>query len=70
MIFVASLVSALIGIIQFAANPKLDLMNRISGPMSHWMTYSGLLMLTLIALCAYAVCYYSKIPWWVSYNFV
>lgn len=64
-IFVASLVSALIGIVQFAVNPKLDLMNRISGPMSHWMTYSGLLMLTLIALCAYAVCYCCKIPWWV-----
>ena len=64
-IFVASLISAMIGIVQFAANPKLDLLHRISGPMSHWMTYSGLLMLAFIGLCAYAVCCSGKIPRWV-----
>jgi O-antigen ligase len=64
-IFAASLISASAGIGQFAADPTLDLLNRISGLLSHWMTYSGLLMLALIGLAAYSVCRRGRIAWWV-----
>lgn len=65
-IFVAALVAALIGLVQFAFDPRLDLFHRISGPMSHWMTYSGLLMLALVGLSSYAVCRRGRIPWWIA----
>jgi O-antigen ligase len=43
------------GLAQFAADPNRDLLHRISGFMSQWMTYSGLLMLVLMLLVAYMV---------------
>jgi putative inorganic carbon (HCO3(-)) transporter len=54
-VFVVALVSSLTGLIQFAIKPDRDLMHRISGFMSQWMTYSGLLMLVLMMLMAYIV---------------
>ncbi len=58
MVFAFSAAAASAGLIQFAVNPSfdLDLHRRISGFMSHWMTYSGLLMLVLVTLAAYALC--------------
>jgi O-antigen ligase len=50
------LFAAAVGMIQFAENPHRDLLHRISGFMSHWMTYSGLLMLVLVMLVAYGFC--------------
>lgn len=55
-IFAVTLLSCLKGIAQFIANPHRGLLDRISGFMSQWMTYSGLLMLSLVALAAFVVC--------------
>jgi O-antigen ligase len=55
-IFIFSVVSCLKGISQFISNPQRSLVDRISGFMSQWMTYSGLLMLALVGLSAFAVC--------------
>jgi O-antigen ligase len=49
-------VAAAKGVLQYLANPDRDLLHRISGFMSQWMTYSGLLMLVLVALSAYIMC--------------
>ena len=42
--------SALLGIVQFYWLFDVDLLNRIRGFMSHWMTFSGQLMMGIIAL--------------------
>ncbi|HYK91283.1 MAG TPA: glycosyltransferase [Acidobacteriota bacterium] len=52
-IFAAAALSGLKGISQFASNPHRGLSDRISGFMSQWMTYSGLLMLVLVALASF-----------------
>jgi putative inorganic carbon (HCO3(-)) transporter len=54
-IFAVAVVSSGLGLVQYAANPNRDLLHRISGFMSQWMTYSGLLMLALVLLAAYAL---------------
>jgi putative inorganic carbon (hco3(-)) transporter len=54
-IFVIAVASSLKGLAQFAADPNRDLLHRISGFMSQWMTYSGLLMLVLMLLAAYMI---------------
>lgn len=54
-IFLFAFISSLRGLAQFAANPHRDLLHRISGFMSQWMTFSGLLMLALILLTAYGL---------------
>ncbi len=53
-VFVVSALSGMAGMIQYLMNPNRDLLHRISGFMSHWMTYSGLLMLVLVLLISYA----------------
>ncbi len=65
VLFLTSLASASAGLVQFSLNPSLDLHHRISGFMSHWMTYSGLLMLVLVALSAYVVGLRRHAEWWV-----
>jgi O-antigen ligase len=55
-IFAVAAVSALQGLAQLVAHPNRDLLHRISGFMSQWMTYSGLLMLVLVLLTAYGLC--------------
>jgi len=54
-IFLLAVISSLKGLAQFAADPDRDLLHRISGFMSQWMTYSGLLMIVLVLLIAYAL---------------
>jgi putative inorganic carbon (hco3(-)) transporter len=54
-IFAVSSLSAIVGIFQYFANTERDLLHRISGFMSHWMTYAGLLMLVLVLLISYAL---------------
>jgi putative inorganic carbon (hco3(-)) transporter len=54
-IFVVAVVSSLKGLAQFMADPSRDLLHRISGFMSQWMTYSGLLMLVLMLLAAHMI---------------
>jgi O-antigen ligase len=56
MVFVFSCVACTKGLIQYIANPHRDLLNRIKGFHSHWMTYSGMLMLVFVMLLAYALC--------------
>jgi putative inorganic carbon (HCO3(-)) transporter len=55
-VIVVAVISSLGGLLQFAADPHRDLLHRITGFMSQWMTYSGLLMLALVMLAAYALC--------------
>jgi putative inorganic carbon (hco3(-)) transporter len=52
-IFLVAVISSLRGVTQFASDPHRDLVHRISGFMSQWMTFSGLLMLALVLLTAY-----------------
>lgn len=63
--FAVAGVSAVDGLVQFIINPHRDPMNRIKGFMSIWMTYSGLLMLALVALVAYSLIYGWKKHVWV-----
>ncbi len=42
--------SAVLGVVQFYWLFEIDLLNRIRGFMSHWMTFSGQLMMGIIAL--------------------
>ena len=51
--FVFAAISSAAGLAQFIADPHRDLLHRISGFMSQWMTYSGLQMLVLVALAFY-----------------
>ena len=63
-IFAVAAISSLRGLVQFAADPHRDLLHRISGFMSQWMTYSGLLMLALVLLMAYGLAWgFRKHPW-------
>ncbi len=54
-VFAVSAISGIAGIVQFLADPKRDYLHRISGFMSHWMTYSGLMMIVLILLVNFAL---------------
>jgi len=63
-IFAVAGVSASAGLVQFALDPQRDALHRIKGFMSHWMTFSGTLMLVLIALAAYLLCYGFRRAWW------
>jgi len=66
-IFTVAVVSSLGGLLQFVADPHRDLLHRITGFMSQWMTYSGLLMLALILLAAYGLCYGLRQHKWVVF---
>ena len=55
-IFTVALISSIVGIsLRFTDIKGNDLLHRICGLVSHWMTYSGLLMLALILLIAYGI---------------
>ena len=54
---------ALVGIFQFAILHKGDLDNRLKGPLGHWMTYSGVLMLTTCAAVARLAFTRMRTPW-------
>lgn len=64
-LFAVAVISSLRGLGQLIADPNRDLLHRISGFMSQWMTYSGLLMLVLVLLAAYALCQGSRTLLWV-----
>jgi O-antigen ligase len=57
-------VAAIVGLVQFIADPRRDLMHRITGFQSTWMNYAGQLMLVLVALSAYAFCHDKVKLWW------
>jgi len=54
-IFLVAGASAFWGICQYLWLRDVDLLNRIDGFMSHWMTFSGQLMICAVALAAYIV---------------
>jgi O-antigen ligase len=54
---------ALVGVFQFAILGKGDLDNRLMGPLGHWMTYSGVLMLTTCAAVARLTFTPIRSPW-------
>lgn len=64
-IFAVAAISAGLGVIQFILNPHRSPLDRIKGFMSIWMTFSGSLMLVLVALIAYAFVYGWKKHLWV-----
>ena len=53
-VFAVAAVASAAGLVQYFTDPERDLLHRIQGFMSIWMTYSGLLMLVLVSLIAYA----------------
>jgi O-antigen ligase len=55
-VIAVAVISSIGGLLQFAADPDRDLLHRITGFMSQWMTFSGLLMLALMILVAYGLC--------------
>ncbi len=54
-IFGVAGVSMLWGLMQYGLSDGVDLLQRIDGFMSHWMTFSGQLMMVLIASAAYGI---------------
>ena len=56
-IFAVLGLSALYGILQYYWLMEVNLLNRINGFMSHWMTFSGQLMLGSVALAGYILLY-------------
>ncbi len=63
-VFAVAAVSSFAGVIQFVVDPDRDALHRIQGFLSIWMTYSGSLMLVLVALVAYAATVgWKKHPW-------
>ena len=52
LVFVLAGISALYGVSQYYWLMEVDLLNRVRGFMSHWMTFSGQLMLASVALTA------------------
>ncbi len=62
--FAVGAVSAAYGVLQFIVDPNRDPLHRVKGFMSIWMTFSGSLMLMLVALIAFAVvCGWRKRIW-------
>ncbi|MDA2933065.1 O-antigen ligase family protein [Acidobacteria bacterium AH-259-D05] len=55
--FIVMGISAGYGILQYFWLWDVDLLNRIQGFMGHWMTFSGQLMLTSVALAGYLLLY-------------
>lgn len=54
--------SALYALLQYFWLMEVDLLHRITGFMSHWMTFSGQMMLSLFLLAAPLVCRGSSFP--------
>ena len=55
-VIAVAFLAASVGIGQYLANPNhVNLMDRITGFMGHWMTFSGLLMLALVCTAAYGL---------------
>lgn len=63
--FAVGAVSAACGLIQYVMDPDRDALNRIKGFMSIWMTFSGSLMLIMVATVAYGCIYGCRRNAWV-----
>jgi len=62
-VFVAAAVSGCIGTYQYFVLRKVELLDRVTGFMSHWMTFGGQMMIVSIMLAAFLV---SLFPPWGS----
>ncbi len=54
-IFLAAGCSAAVGVFQYFVLHKVELLNRVTGLMSHWMTFGGQLMIVSVVLAAYVI---------------
>ena len=54
-IFVTTGCSAVVGVFQYFVLHKVELLDRVTGLMSHWMTFSGQLMIVSVVLAAYVI---------------
>jgi len=55
VLFLVAGSSALIGIFQYFVLHKVELLDRVTGFMSHWMTFSGQLMIVSVVLAGYVI---------------
>jgi len=55
VIFVMAGMSAAVGVFQYFALHKVELLDRVTGLMSHWMTFAGQLMIVSVLLAAYVI---------------
>ncbi|HEY2934909.1 MAG TPA: O-antigen ligase family protein [Acidobacteriota bacterium] len=62
---VGSAASALVAIFQYFFDPHITLVNRITGLTGHWMTFSGLQMLSLISTMSLLLSYRGREYRWV-----
>ncbi len=58
--------SAFWGLLQYAGLKEVNLLNRIDGFMSHWMTFSGQLMLGFVFLAGWGSSARRRLPGWAS----
>lgn len=56
--------AAAAGLVQYATSTNRDLEHRITGFMSHWMTFAGLSMLVAVAAAAYLLSFGIRRGWW------
>ncbi|MFB3902701.1 MAG: O-antigen ligase family protein [Acidobacteriota bacterium] len=54
-VFLAAGSSAAVGVFQYFVLHKVELLDRVTGLMSHWMTFGGQLMIVSIVLAAYVI---------------
>ncbi len=54
-IFIIAGFSAVVGIFQYFVLHKVELLDRVTGLMSHWMTFAGQLMIVSVVLAAYLI---------------
>jgi len=64
-LFLVAAATATAGVVQFIQDPTRDALHRITGFMSHWMTFTGLLMLVVVVLGAYALCFGWRKRLWI-----
>jgi O-antigen ligase len=63
-VFAAGTLAGALGVFQYWSVPGRDINHRITGFMSHWMTFAGLLMLVFVALVAHALSVGMRRSWW------
>jgi O-antigen ligase len=54
-IFLAAGFSAAVGVFQYFVLHKVELLDRVTGLMSHWMTFAGQLMIVSVVLAAFVI---------------
>ncbi|NLT67461.1 MAG: O-antigen ligase family protein [Acidobacteria bacterium] len=63
-VFGVAAMAAAAGLLEYFTSSVSGPDHRVTGLMSHWMTYSGLLMLIVAGLCGYLLSYGLRKGWW------